>query len=76
MTTDPQVGRRVLTEQAPSADAVAAYLESSKDTRAAWLPPGSSWDSALAAAHERADAIVRRHGVFWATTNTAIFLCQ
>lgn len=60
----------------PSADAVAAYLESSKDTRAASLPPGSSWESALAAAHERADAIVRRHGVFRSTTHTGIFRCQ
>jgi ubiquinone/menaquinone biosynthesis C-methylase UbiE len=66
---------RALVEM-PSADAVAAYLESSKDTRAAWLPPGSSWDSALAAAHELADAIVWRHGVFRATTHTGIFLCQ
>jgi ubiquinone/menaquinone biosynthesis C-methylase UbiE len=60
----------------PSADAVAAYLASSKDTRAAALPPGSSWESALAAAHERAEAIVRRHGVFRATTHTGIFLCR
>jgi SAM-dependent methyltransferase len=60
----------------PSADAVAAYLSSSKDTRAASLPPGRSWESALAAAHERADAIVRQHGVFRATTHTGIFLCH
>jgi ubiquinone/menaquinone biosynthesis C-methylase UbiE len=60
----------------PSADAVAAYLTSSKDTRAAGLPPGRSWESALAAAHERADAIVRRHGVFLATTHTGIFVCR
>jgi ubiquinone/menaquinone biosynthesis C-methylase UbiE len=60
----------------PSADAVAAYLGSSKDTRAASLPPGSSWDSVLAAAHDRADAVVRRHGVFRTTTHTGIFLCR
>jgi SAM-dependent methyltransferase len=60
----------------PSADAVSAYLASSKDTRASSLPPGSSWESALAAAHERADAIVRRHGVFRAATHTGIFLCH
>jgi len=43
------------------------FLGSSKDTRASSLPPGSSWEPTLAAAHERADAIVRRHGVFHAT---------
>lgn len=60
----------------PSADAVAAYLGSSRDTRVRSLPPGISWESALAAAHERADAVVRRHGVFRATTHTGIFLCR
>jgi ubiquinone/menaquinone biosynthesis C-methylase UbiE len=86
LETGAQVIRRVFGQverrdyhasaEIPSADAVAAYLDSSKDTRASSLPPGSSWESALAAAYERAEAIVRRHGVFRATTHTGIFLCQ